>query len=309
MAEIKQRIRKRRITLGDRDVVTHSLAQPFWQDIYYYAMTANWPQFFGAAGLLFVLLNLVFGGLYALGESPVGNLFPNNFWGYFFFSVETLATVGYGDMHPQTLYGHLVSTVEIFIGMGSIALITGLVFARFSRPRSSIIFAEHPVAHMAEGRQMLMIRMANSRQNIISEASSRLRMLRNETTASGHYRKLADLKLERDQHPLFVLGWTVMHVIDETSPLYGQSPEQLKALDASLILSIEGVDETTNQTIRARQYYPCEEIRWGHRYVDMFSDDEEGTQHIHYLKFHESEPLDAQCESPDITEEPVAVEH
>ncbi len=283
---------KRTIKLGDRDVVTFGLRAQFWQDIYYYTMTLSWPRFFAAMGLLFIAMNLLFAGLFMLGDHAIANLAPNNFLGAFFFSVETIATVGYGDMHPQTLYGHWIATTEIFIGLADVALTTGMIFARFARPRSSIVFAEHPVSHEVNGRRVLLIRLANARINVISEASAKLRLMRDEDSPElGHFRRIYDMHLERDQHPIFVLGWTLIHVVDEQSPLFGATPDELKKVNAALILSVEGVDETTNQTQRGRQYYPCELIRWNHRYVDIFSRDSSAIQHIHYSRFHESEEL------------------
>ena len=283
---------KRRINVGGRDVVTYGLRTQFWQDIYYYAMTSSWPVFFAAIGVFFISINLVFAAFFMMGDHAIGNLSPNNFLGAFFFSVETLATVGYGDMHPQTVYAHSVATAEIFIGMSGIALITGVMFARFSRPRSSIIFADHPVSHQAGDHRILMIRMANARMNMISEASAKLRLIRNENSPSlGKFRKIHDLHLEREQHPMFVLGWSLIHIIDENSPLFGATTESLKSVNAALILSVEGVDETTNQNQRARQYYPCDLIRWNHRYVDIFDENSDKTQHIHYSRFHQSEEV------------------
>ncbi|MBR7791805.1 Inward rectifier potassium channel [Undibacterium sp. FT147W] len=282
----------RRISMGGRDVVAFGLDRHYLQDIYFYAMTSSWTMFFFAAAVVYLIFNMVFAGLYALGDHPVANLTPDNFLGYFFFSVETLATVGYGNMHPQTVYAHVISSVEIFIGMASVALTTGVMFARFSRPRSNIIFADHPVCHMVDGRRLLMIRLANARMNIISEASAKLRLVKNHASPeTGSFRKILDLELERDHHPIFSLGWTVIHVIDESSPLYGYTKEQLNELNAALVLSIEGLDEMTNQSQRARHYYPCSSIRWNHRYVDIlkFHGD---TPHLHYAKFHESENLD-----------------
>ncbi|HTD04685.1 ion channel [Undibacterium sp.] len=278
--------------MGDRNVVTHGLQTQFWQDIYYYAMTSSWPAFFGAIAIVFITINLAFAGIYMLGDNPIGNQSPKGFLGAFFFSVETVATVGYGDMHPQTVYGHIVSTVEIFMGMTSLALITGVMFARFSRPRSHIVFARHPVTHVRDGREVLLIRMANARLNIISEASAKLRLLRDEQSPeTGKFRKLYDLKLERDQHPIFALGWTVIHVVDEASPLFGLSAETFVKDNISLILSVEGVDETTSQTLRARNFYAHDSIRWNHRYANIFSADDQQNQHIDYSLFHDTEAL------------------
>ena len=285
---------RRKVNMGGRDVVTYGLRSQIWQDIYYYTMTLSWPVFFAAFVVFFLSLNVLFATLFMLGSNPVANLTPNNFLGAFFFSVETLATVGYGDMHPQTVYAHWVATLEIFIGMTGMALMTGVMFARFSRPRSSVVFADHPVSHQVDGRRVLMIRMANARMNVISEASARLRLIRDEfSPVTGHFRKIHDLHLEREQHPIFVLGWTVIHVIDENSPLYGATTAALLESNSALILSIEGVDETTNQTQRARYYYPCELIRWNHKYLDIFGKNDGTTQHIHYSHFHESVELEA----------------
>lgn len=292
MANQRGRQNSRTINLGDTSVITHGLQTQFWQDIYYYAMTSSWPAFFGAIAAVFFSINLFFAAVYMMGDHPIGNMSPKGFLGAFFFSVETVATVGYGDMHPQTVYGHVVSTVEIFIGMTSLALITGVMFARFSRPRSQIVFAHHPVTHIKEGREVLMIRMANARLNVISEATAKLRLLRNEQSPeTGQFRKLYDLKLEREQQPVFALGWTVIHVIDETSPLFGLSAETLGKDNAGLILSVEGADETTSQTLRARNVYTHDVIRRNHRYVNVFSTDEQGIQHIDYSVFHETEAL------------------
>ncbi|MEB0139389.1 MULTISPECIES: ion channel [unclassified Undibacterium] len=283
--------RGRRISMGGRDVLTFGLGRHVWQDVYYYAMTSSWPMFFAAVAVVFLLFNLIFASLYLLGSNPIANLAPDNFLGAFFFSVETLATVGYGDMHPQSVYAHVVATLEIFVGMASVALTTGVMFARFSRPRSSIVFARHPVSHVVDGRLMLMIRLANARMNIISEAAAKLRLIRDEPTATmGSFRKIHELVLEREQHPIFMLGWTVMHVIDSQSPLYGLTPEQLQASNAALILSIEGIDDTTNQSQRARQYYPSALIHWNHRYVDIMSN-QGSVAHLHYAKFHDTEEL------------------
>ena len=207
-----------------------------------------------------------------LGNAPIANQFPAGFGGAFFFSVETLATVGYGDMHPQTVYAHWIATLEIFVGMSSIALATGLIFARFSRPHAKIMFARYAVVRPLDGRMTLMVRAANARQNVIAEARARLRIMRKETTAEGYtLRKLYDLTLVRDQHPVFKLGWTLMHVIDESSPLFGETAETLKGSDTSLLLTLEGVDESTSQTMQARHMWPCDQIFWQHRFVDIMT--------------------------------------
>ncbi|MFM0640131.1 ion channel [Paraburkholderia metrosideri] len=289
----KRRARgSRELRLDDRVVIAHGMPTPLWQDLYHRALVVRWPTFFVSLGVLFLLLNTVFASLYMLGRAPIANQFPSGFGGAFFFSVETLATVGYGDMHPQTVYAHWIATLEIFVGMSSIALATGLIFARFSRPHAKIMFARYAVVRPLEGRMTLMVRAANARQNVIAEARAKLRIMRLETTDGYTLRKLYDLTLVRDQHPVFKLGWVMMHVIDENSPLFGETAETLIGRDASLWLTLEGVDESTSQTMQARHMWACEQIRWQHRFVDVMRE-EDGVSHIDYSHFDEVVPLDS----------------
>ena len=295
----------REMRINSRMVVAHGIPVHFWQDIYHRALTVKWPVFFVSLALMFLLLNATFASLYMLGTASIANQFPKGFGGAFFFSVETLATVGYGDMHPQTVYAHSVATLEIFVGMSGIALATGLIFARFSRPHAKIVFARYAVVRPLDGRMTLMVRAANARQNVIAEARARLRLMRLDTTVEGFtLRKLYDLTLVRDQHPVFKLGWVLMHVIDENSPLFGENAETLKGRDASLLLTLEGVDESTSQTMQARHMWPCEQILWQHRFVDVMRE-ENGVSHIDYSHFDEVVPLDSAPVAAPMAKAPV----
>jgi inward rectifier potassium channel len=281
-----------RIRVGNREIVTHGLPRNFWADIYHLSMTASWPVFFACIASIFLLLNALFAGVYLLGDRPVANLAPDGFLGAFFFSVETLGTVGYGNMYPQSVYGHVVATIEIFVGSISLAVVTGVIFARFSRPRSRIICSRYPVVRPIDGTPTLLIRAANARQNVILEASARLRMIRSEPTAEGMpLRRLYDLKLTREHHPMLLLSWSIMHVIDETSPLYGIPPEVLGAEDTGFVLSIEGVDETTTQTMQARFMFTADQIRWNHAYLDLLQVNENGENRMDFSRFHDVVPL------------------
>jgi inward rectifier potassium channel len=277
---------------GTGTVVTHGMPDRARLDLYHRALTARWPVFFASMGAFFVFLNAFFAALYSLGHAPIANQSPDGFLGAFFFSVETLATVGYGDMHPQTVYAHAIATLEIFTGMSSIALATGLIFVRFSRPRARIIFSRYAVVRPLDGVSTLMMRAANARQNYIVEAKAKLRLMRYEVKPEGYpLWRIEDLKLVREQHPIFLLGWNLMHVIDESSPLYGETPESLAAAQASLMLMIEGADETTTQTMSGRHNWGFDEIRWHHKFADLLHDDEDGVTHFDYAKFHEVHPL------------------
>lgn len=262
------------------------------QDLYHYFMTVSWPRVFGTIGALILVFDTLFGCLYDFVPGCIANLNPPGFLGSFFFSVETLATVGYGDMHPQTLYGHVVAMVELFVGLMMLALITGLMFARFSRPRARFLFSRLAVIRPIDGKLTLMFRAANARQNVVQEASANLRMMRDEVTEEGfHIRRITDLKLVRAEHPAFVLGWTIMHVIDDTSPLQAESAESLSASEAVFILSVSGTDETTGQVLMARGEYPYTAIRWNEAFLDILLEAEDGTLSIDYGRFDDVEPL------------------
>jgi inward rectifier potassium channel len=274
------------VRVGHREIETLGLDQGFWSDLYHRSMTVYWPAFFGCAALIFIILNAVFALLYALGSDPIANSSENGALGPFYFSIETLATVGYGDMHPQTNYGHLVATVEIFTGMCLLAVLTGLVFARFSRPRARFVFAENPVVTTRDGKPTLMVRMANARHNSISRATARLWLLRIEKSMEGdQFRRFHELKVDRSEHPVFMLSWTIFHAIDKESPLHGVTPDDLIAADASFVLNVSGLDDASAQQLYARRLYAAEDIRWGYRYRDITGKSADGRYQLDYTKF------------------------
>jgi len=279
------------VRFGKREIETRGLAQGFWTDLYHRALTVYWPVFFGTAAAIFVVLNAIFAFFFWLGKEPIANVAKDLPLSLFYFSIETLATVGYGDMHPQTNYGHLVATVEIFTGMCLLAVMTGLIFARFSRPRARFLFAEHPVVAVHQRQPTLMIRFANARNNTVSQATARLWLLRLETTIEGHQmRRYHELLLDRREHPMFGLSWTIFHTIDELSPLYRMTAQDFTATDASLILNVSGVDDNSAQQLYARWIYSHHDVRWSHRYKDIASVSPEGRMTIDYSLFHEVTP-------------------
>jgi inward rectifier potassium channel len=289
----------RRIKIGSREVMTQGLPSQALRDPYHYFMTVSWPRLFATIAAFFLSFDVLFGLLYYAVPGCIANLNPAGFTGAFFFSVETLATVGYGDMHPATLYGHTVAMLEIFVGLMALALITGIMFARFSRPRARFLFASSVVVRPIEGRPTLMFRAANARQNIVQEASAQLRMLRDEITQEGfRLRKIRDLPLVRGQHPVFALGWTLMHVIDEASPLWGETEETLAASAATFLLSLSGTDETTGHVLMARADYPSTAIHWNHGFRDILEVSADGTPRFDYTKFHDVEPYSGANETP-----------
>ena len=281
-----------RVALGGTEVLSRGLPAAFWQDLYHLTMTVRWPLLFAGFGLCFVLFNLLFACLYYVAPGCIANVNPPGYLGDFFFSVETLATVGYGDMHPQTVYGHAVAAVQIFVGMLYLALLTGVVFARFSRPTARFLFAAVAVVRPLDGRPTLMLRAANARQNPIVEATARLRLVYDWVSAEGYrLRRIADLRLVREEQPLFVLGWNLMHVIDEDSPLATATPASLAAANATLSLTLSGTDQTTGQVLMSRAEYRAEAIRWNHNFRDVLSRNADGGVVYDYTHFHDTEAL------------------
>src|ERR1700716_4640343 len=185
-SERTERSSKARVVqLGGREIVTEGLHLNFWADISHRCMTASWPAFIGGAALVFIAFNAVFAMLYWIGNQPISNVPGGAYIDYLYFSIETLSTAGYGDMHPQTHYGHFIATVELFTGIFSMSLMTGLIFARFARPNARLLFADHPVISSHDGKPTLMVRFANERHNIIGNATARLWLLRNELSQDG----------------------------------------------------------------------------------------------------------------------------
>jgi inward rectifier potassium channel len=285
-----ERIAKPRIVrIGGREIVAEGLHLNFWADLSHRCMTASWPSFIAGAALVFLVFNTIFACFYWIGDQPISNVPAGDYIDYFYFSIETLSTAGYGDMHPQTHYGHFVAAVELFTGIFSMSLMTGLIFARFSRPSARLLFAERPVLSNHEGAPTLMIRFANERQNVIGNATARLWMFKTIITAEGQpSRSFYELALLRNESPSLALGWTLHHVVDETSPLYGMGPEDLEASNVSLMVVVSGYDVVAAQTVHARKAYEHPDIRFGHHYVDVLSIADDGRIKIDYGRFHDT---------------------
>jgi inward rectifier potassium channel len=248
-----------------------------WRDPYHVAVTISWPVFAGLAFGGLLALNAVFAGLYVLEPGAVQNLPPGDLARAFFFSLETLATVGYGEMAPQSLYGHSVAGIEIVVGMAWVAIFTGLLFVRFSRAQSKILFADKIVVAPHNGAPTLMVRIANGRMTMLTHASARLTVLIPEISSEGYSsRSVHDLRLVRDNMPIFPLTWTMMHVIDETSPLRGLGPDELRAKDVRLFLTVEARDAALGQVVQDLAAFRPHQIAFDRRYADAVTVDEQG---------------------------------
>jgi inward rectifier potassium channel len=260
-------------------------------DLYYFLIAAKWRVVLALYASAYLLLNVLFGAMYTW-TGGVSNARPGNFSDAFFFSAETLGTIGYGVLSPQSRAAHLVATVENMIGLLALATFTGLTFAKFSRPKARVIFSNVAVIAPRDGVLTLSFRVANERVNHVVEATLRVTLVRFEVTAEGErFRRMVDLPLTRNQSPAFVLTWTALHAIDEASPLSGITPKAFTDGLMEILVTFTGWDETLAQTIFARQSYVASELRWNHRFRDVIRITPEGRREIDYARFHETDAL------------------
>jgi inward rectifier potassium channel len=282
-----------RITIQDGRFKPETRAwYSYWRDPYHLLLIVRWPTFLLLIALAYIGINGLFAAAYLLGGDNIANARPGSFSDAFFFSVQTFASIGYGAMTPKTFYANVLVSFEAWVELLSLAVITGLAFARFSKPTARVLFSEVAVIAPHQGVPTLMFRAANERRNQVLEAQMLVYVMMDEVSAEGNrMRRFYDLNMTRSRTPSFVLTWTAMHPIDEQSPLYGLSQESLLQAQATFSVSLSGIDETVNQTIYARYTYTAQDIRENYRFVDIFSDTPEGHREIDYSKFHDVVPI------------------
>ncbi len=262
-----------------------------WTDFYHAVLTVPWAVFFAGLALFFFLINVVFALLYMADPNGIANARPGNFWDTFLFSVQTIGSINYSVMSPKSIYANIIVVLEAFFGILNLALITGIVFSRFSRPYARVLFSDVAVITSFDGAPMLMFRAANQRGNQVLDANITVSFAWQQTTREGMVmRRFQELNLVRSRTQLFALSWTVMHRVDETSPLYGQTPESLTACQAELILLLSGTDETLADVIFARHSYKPHQIRWNHHFVDVLALTPRGQRVVDLTRFHDTVP-------------------
>lgn len=250
----------------------HRPAWRHWREPYVLALALPWPAFLALIAGSYLLINLLFAALYLLVPDGIGGTAGPRatFAEAFFFSVQTLGSIGYGVLHPQGLAANLIVTAEALTGVLFVAISTGLAFARFARSNARIRFSKLAVIHPYNGVPTLSFRLANERGNRIREARLRAFLAVDEISTEGHrLRRLRPLVLERDQGVAFLLVWTAMHRIDPSSPLHGLGPADLERLNAEVLVAFSGVDETIERPLHAQASWPGEHIRFGASFVDM----------------------------------------
>jgi inward rectifier potassium channel len=282
-----------RIRDGQFEIVGLGAWYSYWRDPYHLFLTVPWYGFLGLITLAYMLINTLFALAYLLGGDCIANAQPGSFLDAFFFSVQTLASIGYGAMYPKTFYANAIVTIEALTGLIGLAVMTGLSFARFSRPTARVLFSKVAVITPHDGIPTLAFRTANQRRNQILEAQLRVYLMRDEMTAEGNFiRRIRDIKLLRQQTPSFSLTWLAMHPIDEQSPLYGMTTESLIETKSMLVVTLSGIDETVSQTVHARHTYYARDILCNHRFVDVINRTDDGHRYIDYNYFHEVLPIE-----------------
>jgi len=285
----------RLIARGRHDeVLAIGLPRPWFHDLYHFALRISWSRFLILGIALFAAANALFALVYLIPGDAITNARPGSFADAFFFSIQTMATIGYGVMAPATFYANLIVTLETGFGLIFLAVATGLVFARFSRPTARVLFSRVAVIAPHNGVPTLSFRAANLRHNQILQAEVGVVLLRDEETQEGEtIRRFYDLKLARHRSPVFAMTFTVMHAIDDDSPLHGATAATLQAENAELIVTATGIDETMAQPVHVRTSYLPHEIMWAHRFVDLFGWTEDGRRVIDYRRFHDTVPVSA----------------
>jgi len=266
-----------RLRVGTFQATKIGAARFDWRDPYHLALTLPWPWFLLAVLAVYLAINVLFALLYLVDPDSIANARPHVFGDAFFFSIETLATVGYGVRAPSSTYGHVIASTELIVGMAFTAIMTGLFFVRFSRPRAKFLFPEQVVVTPYNGTPTLMIRIGNGRMNVLTGARAHLTALLRELSPEGQsFRRVHDMRLLRAHNPLFPLTWTLMHPIDAESPLAGHTEETLRDADIRLFLAVEARDHALAATVHDLGTYGADEIRFGMRYTDAVSSGADG---------------------------------
>ena len=262
------------------------------RDAYHWMLTLRWPQFSLFVLAVYLGINLVFSLAYYLRPSCIGEMASGSWGDAFFFSVETLATVGYGHMYPATLYGHIVATAEIMTGMFGLAIITGLIFIRFSRPIARVVFSDSLVLAPFDGQPALMWRVANLRDEAMAEAEFRMMVVRDEPTKEGeHFRRFYALKLQFDRLISFPAVVTIRHIIDKDSPLFGRSLADLQREDSRFTTSVVCIDAVIPAAVQCHRAYTWRDIRENHRFAEVYQITGENAVTVDYSLIHETEPI------------------
>lgn len=267
----------------------------FAQDVYHHLLNLKWRWLIAYIATLYMSVNALFALLYLGLGHAISNARPGSFEDAFFFSVQTLATIGYGSMAPMTRYAHTVVTIESILGILAVGSLAGVSFARLSRPKARVLFSDRIVVRPRNGVPHMQFRIANWRTNLIVEAGLKVYLLMAQRTTEGEVQRVpVELKLVRPFSPVFFLTWTVMHAVDETSPFFGEDAiAKLKSSGAELFASLTGYDQTLGQIVHAYTEYKLDEIVHNAKFADIVTLHPDGRRELDFSRFHEVVPLES----------------
>lgn len=262
-------------------------------DLYHFLLVSSWPQCLGLLIGTYLVSNLIFAVIYGFDPQGISNLEPANLWGRFFFSIQTMSTVGYGGMAPYSGFAHSIMVIQSLYGFLLTAVSTGLIFAKFSKVSARVLYSKNILMHRLGSENVLTFRAANERSVNIVDARVKLVLAQDEVTAEGQaFRRIYDLELKRKTSPLFALLWNVYHVITPESPLFGCTPEELASKNIVLMISLQGVDDALGQLTHSRHAYQWNDIVFNQRFVDVIGAQPNGKRFVDYRTFHDfTEPI------------------
>jgi inward rectifier potassium channel len=268
------------------------------RDLYHWLVRKPWWATIGIISGNFLVANLVF----AVGYALVGGVHgarEGSVVDAFFFSVQTIGTLGYGAMYPETTAAHVLVVLEVMVGIVLTAIATGLVYTKFATPAPRVFFSTRAVVSTYDGVPTLMVRVGNERGDHVLDAKMRMVLTRTERTKEGQtYYRNRDLRLVREHAATFRRGMTLMHAIDASSPLFGETPESMVASDSEIVVTILGIDGTTSQTVHAGTSYFADEVLFGQRFADTVRELPDGRIEVDVGKFDATQPTEPTAEFP-----------
>jgi inward rectifier potassium channel len=267
--------------------------------LYHWLLTISWPRFLAFIAGTYLGVNTLFAFAYLLCgadalQSSAGSFAGQPFYRAFFFSVDTFATIGYGNIIPVGVVPNILVTVEALLNIVGVALATGVIFARFSRPSARVIYSRNAIVAPYRGTTALEFRIANARRSQLIDVQIQAILTKIERADTGgtSVRRFYELNLERNRVVFFPLSWTVVHPIDPASPIWGLTRADLLAADAELLVLLIATDETLSQTVHSRSSYEAEEIIWGAKFANMFlRSASEGIIGMNLSQIHDTEPV------------------
>jgi inward rectifier potassium channel len=260
-----------------------------WTDFYHTVLTAPWWAFLLGLGLAFIAINIVFATIYLSDPNGITHARPGSFWDRFLFSAQTIGSINYSVMVPKSAFANAVVVFEAFVGFVYLAMIASLMLARLSRPSARVVFSKVAVVAPFDGVPTLMFRAANQRGNQILDAAITVTLAHQAMSSEGIVmRRFQELKLMRARTSLFTLSWTVMHPLDDASPLHGLSPDDLCDRQMEIIILLRGTDDTLADVIYVRHAYTPDDILWNHRFVDVLSVTPHGRRVVDLTRFHDT---------------------